>query len=119
MTEILSKDFFNNIKDKLQNVKSTSEAEISLQIPSLTIFNNILKSLKKRAIENKLILASINSLDVAYNYDNHGLSTYRITINELENINNILSNIYERENHVVFALLSSYILQKKRKYFNY
>jgi SAM-dependent methyltransferase len=113
MTEILSKEFFNNIKDKLQNVKSTSEAEMSLQIPSLTIFNNILKSLKKRAIENKLILKSENSLDVAYNYDNHGLSTYRITINELENINNILSNIYERENHVVFALLSSYILQKK------
>ena len=113
MTEILSKDFFNNIKDKLQNVKSTSEAEMSIQIPSLTIFNNILKSLKKRAIENKLIFKSENSLDVAYNYDNHGLSTYRITINELENINNILSNIYERENHVVFALLSSYILLKK------
>ena len=113
MTEILSKEFFNNIKDKLQNVKSTSEAEISIQIPSLTIFNNILKSLKKRAIENKLLFKSENSLDVAYNYDNHGLSTYRITINELKNINNILSNIYERENHVVFALLSSYILQKK------
>ena len=113
MTEILSKDFFNNIKDKLQNVKSTSEAEMSIQIPSLTIFNYILKSLKKRAIENKLILTSQHSLDVGYNYDNHGLSTYRITINELENINNILSNIYERENHVVFALLSSYILQKK------
>jgi SAM-dependent methyltransferase len=113
MTEILSKEFLNNVKDKLQNVKSTNEAEISLQISSLTIFNNILKSLKKRAIQNKLILKSENSLDVGYNYDNHGLSTYRITINELENINNILSNIYERENHVVFALLSSYILQKK------
>jgi len=113
MTEILSKDFVNNIKHKLQNVKNTYEAEISLHIPTLTIFNNILKSLKKRAIENKLILKSENSLDVGYNYDKHGLSTYRITINELENINNILSNIYERENHVVFALLSSYILQKK------
>jgi hypothetical protein len=113
MTEILSKDFFNNIKDKLQNVKNTNEAEITINIPSLTIFNNILKSLKKRAIENKLTLTSINTLDVAYNYDNHGLSTFRITINELENINNVLSNIYERENHVVFALLSSYILQKK------
>jgi SAM-dependent methyltransferase len=113
MTEILSKDFLKNIKDKIQNVKNTNEAEMSIKIPSLTIFNYILKSLKKRAIENKLILKSINSLDVGYNYDNHGLSTYRITINELENINNILSNIYERENHVVFALLSSYILQKK------
>jgi SAM-dependent methyltransferase len=113
MTEILSKDFLKNIKDKIQNVKNTNEAEITIKIPSLTIFNYILKSLKKRAIENKLILKSINSLDVGYNYDNHGLSTYRITINELENINNILSNIYERENHVVFALLSSYILQKK------
>jgi SAM-dependent methyltransferase len=113
MTEILSKDFLKNIKDKIKNVKNTNEAEITIKIPSLTIFNYILKSLKKRAIENKLILNSINSLDVGYNYDNHGLSTYRITINELENINNILSNIYERENHVVFALLSSYILQKK------
>lgn len=113
MTEILSKDFLKNIKDKIQNVKNTNEAEMSIKIPSLTIFNYILKSLKKRAIENKLILKSINSLDVGYNYDNHGLSTYRISINELENINNILSNIYERENHVVFALLSSYILQNK------
>jgi len=113
MTEILSKDFLKNIKDKLKNVKNTNEAEMSIKIPSLTIFNYILKSFKKRAIENKLTLTSINSLDVGYNYDNHGLSTYRISINELENINNILSSIYERENHVVFALLSSYILQKK------
>lgn len=113
MTEILSKDFINNIKDNLQSVKSTNEAEISLQISSLTIFNNILKSLKKRAIENKLILKSENSLDIVYNHDNNESSSYRITINKLENINNILSNIYERENHVVFALLSSYILQKK------
>lgn len=114
MTEILSKDFLNNIKDKLQNVKSTNEAEISiLQITSLTIFNNMLKSFKKRAMLNNLTIKSENSLDVLYNYDNNGLSSYRITVNELENINNIISNIYERENHVVFALLSSYILQKK------
>ena len=114
MTEILSKDFLNNIKDKLQNVKSTNEAEISiLQITSLTIFNNMLKSFKKRSLQNNLKIKSENSLDVLYNYDNDGLSTYRITVNELDNINNIISNIYERENHVVFALLSSYILQKK------
>lgn len=113
MTEILSKDFLNNVKDKLRNIKSINEAEISLNISSLTIFNNILKSLKKRAIQNKLIFKLENTLDVAYNYDNNSLSSYRITISELENINNILSNIYERENHVVFALLSSYILQKK------
>ena len=48
MTEILSKHFFNNVKDKLQNVKSTSEAEVSLHIPSLTIFNNILKCQTKQ-----------------------------------------------------------------------
>ena len=114
MTEILSKDFLNNIKDKLQNVKSTNEAEISiLQITSLTIFNNMLKSFKKRSLQNNLTIKLENSLDVLYNYDNDGLSTYRITVNELENINNIISNIYERENHVIFALLSSYILQKK------
>ena len=114
MTEILSQDFLNNIKDKLQKVKSTNEAEISiLQITSLTIFNNMLKSFKKRAMLNNLTIKSENSLDVLYNYDNNGLSSYRISVNELENINNIISNIYERENHVVFALLSSYILQKK------
>jgi len=114
MTEILSQDFLNNIKDKLQNVKSTNEAEISiLQITSLTIFNNMLKSFKKRSLQNNLKIKSENSLDVLYNYDNNGLSSYRISVNELENINNIISNIYERENHVVFALLSSYILQKK------
>jgi len=73
----------------------------------------MLKSFKKRSLQNNLKIKSENSLDVLYNYDNDGLSTYRITVNELDNINNIISNIYERENHVVFALLSSYILQKK------
>jgi hypothetical protein len=63
MTEILSKDFLKNIKDKIQNVKNTNEAEITIKIQSLTIFNYILKSLKKRAIENKLIFKSINSLE--------------------------------------------------------
>ena len=40
MTEILSKDFLKNIKDKIQNVKNTNEAEMSIKIPSLTPSNN-------------------------------------------------------------------------------
>lgn len=113
-SEWLSIDFFDNIKAKLQNVTSTNEAEISFKIPSLTIFNNILKSLKKRATESNLVLKSQNSLDIGYNYDNDGLSSYRITINKLENINNILPNISKLENHEVFALLCTDILQKKK-----
>lgn len=113
MTQILSEEFLNNIKIRLENIKSTHEAEISLQVQSLTIFNNLLKCLKKRAIDNKLKLNSNTTLDIAYNYDIYKLKSYRITINQLNNINNILSNIFERENHIIFALLSSYILQNK------
>ena len=97
--------FSNKIKKILKNLKITNEAEISIKIPSLEIFNNISEFLKKRKnkISDELLL------DIAYGYKKN--ASYRITINGSDTINKILSNISNIKNNNVFSTLLSYIKQ--------
>jgi hypothetical protein len=99
-------NFSNDIENILKNLKITNEAEISIKIPSLEIFNNISESLKKR--ENKVNKEMY--LDIGYSYKKD--ASYRITINSLETINKILSSISNIENNKIFATLSGYIKQE-------
>lgn len=100
-------DFSNDIKNILKNIKITNEAEISIKIPSLEVFNHISEFLKKRTnkINNEL------SLDIAYGYKKD--ASYRITINGEDSIDKTISNISNSENEKVFGILSGYILNKK------
>ena len=100
-----STDFSNDIENVLKNLKITNEAEVSITIPSLDIFNNISEFLKKRAKLSKEL-----SLDVGYSYKKD--ASYRITINGSDSINKTISAISSIEKNKVFATLSGYIKQE-------
>jgi len=109
--EILEEDnnldkFSNDIEKILKNLKITNEAEISIKIPSLEVFNNISEILKKRKNKIKKEL----SLDIGYGYKRD--ASYRITINGSDSINKTLSGISGIENNKIFATISGYIKQE-------
>jgi len=81
-------NFSNDIEKILKNLKITNEAEVSIKIPSLEIYNKISDFLKKRTnkISKKL------SLDIGYSYEKN--ASYRISINSLDSINKIISSIF-------------------------
>jgi hypothetical protein len=100
-------NFSNDIQKILKNLKITNEAEISIKIPSLEIFNDISKSLKKRPNKINKELA----LDISYSYKKD--ASYRITINGIDSINKTISSISNIENNKIFGMLSGYILNKQ------
>ena len=53
-----------------------------------------------------------DTLNVSYNYNDNDINNYRITVHGLENINQKLSIISHRENHVIFSMLFSQFLDK-------
>ena len=81
---------------------------------NLEQFNNLLSFLKKYSIENKFELEYKNTLDISYNYDKNNFHSYRITINDLKNINDNLSLINERNNNIIYSMLISKIIAKNK-----
>lgn len=114
--ELLTAQEIQNIKNiiELGSTSLTSEVEVSF-IPSkakLTLTNYIvlLKSLVKKAKQEKLKIEKTTTLDVNYSYDYETFNNYRITLLNLTTINNIISTMSLRENHVIFSLLTKKIL---------
>jgi hypothetical protein len=73
---------------------------------SLINFMNVLKYIKYKSDENTLKLSEHISLDVFY-------IDYRISIDGLDNINNILGLLYQRKNNNIFSILVSQYLDKE------
>ena len=74
-------------------------------ILSLIDFMNVLKYIKYRSSEDKLKLIENISLDIFY-------LDYRISIDGLENINNIMGLLYQRKNNNIFSIIVSQYLDK-------
>lgn len=74
-------------------------------ILSLINFMNVLKYVKFRSSEDKLKLVENVSLDIFY-------LDYRISIDGLENINNIMGLLYQRKNNNIFSIIVSQYLDK-------
>ena len=70
-------------------------------------FLDIMKFLKMYSVENKMVLENTNTLDVSYNYDKNNFHTYRISINGVDRINNLMSSLHNRKNHIIFSILAS------------
>lgn len=51
-------------------------------------------------------IQTTNTLNVIYNYNHDYLSVYRITIDGIENINKIINEFSDKENHMIFNTLS-------------
>jgi hypothetical protein len=73
---------------------------------SLIDFMNVLKYVKYRSDKDKLKLTEMISLDIFYN-------EYRISIDGLENINSLMSLVYQRKNNNIFSIIVSQYLDKE------
>jgi hypothetical protein len=70
---------------------------------SIIKFMNVLNYIKWRSKEDKLELIKTTSLDISYSVDIG--KTYRISVNGIDRINNILNLIHQRQNNIAFSLL--------------
>ena len=69
-----------------------------------------LEFLTKRAKFQKLKIESITSLDIAY-LDKEASSSYRITIEGIENINTYMKMLHDWKNHVIYKVLVTKFLE--------
>jgi SAM-dependent methyltransferase len=108
---MLSIDTNSQVKSLFTNVDSNSEFEVIFnnyktdnKLP-ITQFMNLLYYVKYLANKDDLKLISETSLDLCYNQSY--INTYRITINGIEKINNILNTVYQMKNNIIFSTLVS------------
>ena len=122
------------LKDTFSNLKNDDEFEIMFggynKTNSLNMkqFLDLIKYFKDYADKNKLKIFHTESLDLSYNYDKKNFHTYRISIEDIENINSLMSTLHKRENQIIFSVLSSKlynnentklsIINKKKDYDN-
>ena len=72
---------------------------------SLIDFMNVVKYVRYKNEKEKLILKECISLDIFY-------EDYRISVDGLENINNLLGLVYQRKNNNIFSIIVSQYLDK-------
>jgi SAM-dependent methyltransferase len=122
-------DFFqdnlnNKIIDMCSNIKKNDELEVSFGSQakpiSLKKFNNLLKYINFRSKRDNLEKINNTQLDILYSYDPKSMSTYRLSINGIEQINDLIENNSLLKNHTIFSKqLRSYLNQDKNSNTNY
>lgn len=113
----LQKDLDKRIKNICKNNKEDDELEVSFgnyKHPiSLKCFHDLLNlfKIKSSKIDNKINHKT--TLDILYNYDNKSISSYRLTISEINKINNFIDNNRNIPNNILFSkLINQYINQE-------
>lgn len=81
---------------------------------SVIKFMTVLKYIKWRSVNENISLKHTVSLDINYNYSEK-LNKYRIEINKIEKINDILNLVNNRKNNVIFSILVSKIKNNSDK----
>jgi len=101
-----------NQLDKLfKKTDKEDEFEVIFSQLSLEKYMSVMKYINNRSKAHKLTIDESNVLDVSYSefikndVNNAVRTTYRISINGLENINKYLSQFAEYNSHVVFTTL--------------
>ncbi len=111
MLTITNQKLKNDISQLFDSITKDEEFEVmfnnykSDNILSLIDFMNVLKYIKYRSSEDKLKLIENVSLDVFY-------LDFRITINGIENINNLMGLLYQRKNNNIFSIIVAQYLDK-------
>jgi SAM-dependent methyltransferase len=101
----------NDISQLFDSITNDEEFEVmfnnykSDNLLSLIDFMNVLKYIKFRSENDKLKLIETVSLDIFY-------LDYRITIDGLENINNLMGLLYQRKNNNIFSIIITQYLDK-------
>jgi len=119
----ISLDFFQDsldsrVKQICNNINKNDELEVSFgdskKPLSLKKFNNLLKYINFRSVRDKLNVTHTTQLDIAYSYEQNSNSTYRITINGLDQINNLINDNITLKNNTIFSKhIKSFLSQDK------
>lgn len=125
--DLLSKDQKSNINELMRTYGKNDEFEVSVfsnketsnELLTLEKFNNLnsILTLVTQKNEAKYTKMEMTLLDVIMSVGdkmNHDLSftNYRITIDDLEKINEYMSMLHSRKNHLVFGVLAGFIIDK-------
>ena len=119
---LISKDQAN-VKKLFNSLNKNDEFEImfnnyrSDNNLSLNKFVNVLKFLKWKADKENLKIINQNILDIQYidtpDSKNKVNTTYRISIEGNDNINNFLKLVHLRSNHIIYSILMTQFINDK------
>jgi SAM-dependent methyltransferase len=113
---MLSKDVVSKVDKLFNSLSKTDEFEVMFnnykkdnKLPIID-FMKILKYIKYKSEKENLNLKDSIILDVIYLSED--MSTYRVSIEGNENINNFLSLVHQKKNNMVFSILFSQYYNK-------
>jgi SAM-dependent methyltransferase len=111
----------SKISSLFQKAKSGDEFEVMFgnynktNAISLQQYLNMMSYINGRANKDKLKTEIKYSLDINYAYDTNHNSIYRLSITNLDYLNQLLPLITDRKNHIIFSILANRI-DKNEKY---
>jgi len=117
MPQIYKSEHTKKIIEMISKMKKHSELEVSInRLQKITIaqYIDLVKYVVNIAEDNKHFMET--TLDITYQYntnDNDNYSNYRISIDSLERINVLLSNLSIRRNHSIFSILTNNIINQR------
>ena len=117
MQVIYKSDKTDKLLEMVKNIDTNYEFEVSINKSNgitLLQYMDIIKYIVNRSNDNSKLINEY-SLDVIYNYDTENYNVYRITVNGIDRINRLMSNLSIRKNHSIFSILTNNIINQTNK----
>jgi len=108
---MLTTAYISHIENIFDSVKENDEFEVMFNNYkldnklSIIKFMNVLKYIKLKSEEEKLVLNHEVILDIIFDCEPN--KNYRVSIKGIKNINDFLNLVHQRSNHVIFSILLS------------
>lgn len=117
--DIFQEHLHSKVKKMCNIVNKNIELEASYgsQKKPITLkkYRDLLKYINIRSSKDKLSVVNSYELDILYTYEEKSSSTYRITISNIDNINDFIQNNVSLKNHSIFSrLIKQYLMFKKQ-----
>lgn len=123
LVEIIPKNELDAIQSMIDSHRQNKEFEVSIfssketsqDLLTLEKFENLISVLTVVANREKVTPIYSNTLDISFslkNITNDALTTYRITITDIEQINQYMEMLHQRKNSLVFSVLVGFIHDK-------